>query len=68
MGYKGKMCPFAEKTGRTPLVCQEGHCMLCQVWQDFYLGKKFYQGKSEKELKNIEETKKEETNGKRKHN
>jgi len=33
--HKGEMCPYAEKTGRDPTLCQEGFCNRCQIWYDF---------------------------------
>ncbi len=45
--HKGETCPYAEKAGRGPLLCQEGFCCNCQIWYDF--------GK----IKELEEAKKE---------
>ena len=33
--HKGEVCPYAERTGRDPVVCQEGFCNRCQIWYDF---------------------------------
>ncbi len=36
LGYhEGEMCPYAEKTGRNRLLCEEGFCCRCQIWDDF---------------------------------
>jgi len=42
VGQKGNKCPYAEKTGRAPVLCQEGYCQRCQIWHDFKLGKRLY--------------------------
>jgi len=33
--HNGETCPYAEKTGRGPVLCQEGFCYDCQIWYDF---------------------------------
>jgi len=32
--HKGEWCPYAEKTGRGTVLCQEGFCNRCQIWHD----------------------------------
>jgi len=32
--HKGERCPYAEKMGKGPILCQEGFCCPCQVWHD----------------------------------
>ncbi len=33
--HKGEICPYAEKTGRNPLLCEEGFYCRYQIWDDF---------------------------------
>ena len=33
--HKGEWCPYAEKTGSQPTLCQEEPCSGCQIWLDY---------------------------------
>jgi len=33
--HKGEWCPYAERTGRQPTLCQEGYFSGCEIWLDY---------------------------------